>query len=300
MQALTTLPSSQVLAMLVVNSVHSPHSRRAYSRCLCEFLEWAKGRPLSRETVKEYRTYLEEQGRGSSTVNQTLAAIRAFARESAQAGLIDQQVSDSIASVENIPSRGIRTGNWLTLEQAKALMALPDRTTLRGQRDVVILGLLAGAGMRRDEVARVLVSQVCLRDGHPLVVDLLRKKQRVGSIPLPQWVYDHCQEWIRRAQRKPEDPLVCSIGWDGDRGTALTGFGVWKIVHGYVKQIPGAEDIAPHDLRRTFARLAVKGGCKLDQLQVALGHASLNTTSRYVGAMMDLENSACDCIKLTP
>jgi integrase len=40
-------------------------------------------------------------------------------------------------------------------------------------------------------------------------------------------------------------------------------------------------DVAPHDLRRTYAKLAHKGGARLDQIQLSLGHASLTTTERY-------------------
>lgn len=53
-------------------------------------------------------------------------------------------------------------------------------------------------------------------------------------------------------------------------------------------------DIAPHDLRRTFARLAHKGRAGLEQIQLALGHVSLTTTERYLGVRLDLQDGACD------
>jgi integrase len=57
-------------------------------------------------------------------------------------------------------------------------------------------------------------------------------------------------------------------------------------------------DVAPHDLRRTFAKLAHKGGCKLDQLQLSLGHASMMTTEKYLGVRQDLHDAPCDYLKL--
>ena len=57
-------------------------------------------------------------------------------------------------------------------------------------------------------------------------------------------------------------------------------------------------NVAPHDLRRTYAKLAHKGGAKLDQIQLSLGHASLLTTERYLGIRQDLHDAPCDYLKL--
>jgi integrase len=52
--------------------------------------------------------------------------------------------------------------------------------------------------------------------------------------------------------------------------------------------------LSPHDLRRTFTKLARKGGAQLEQLQLTLGHASATTTERYIGATLDLDDNAVD------
>ena len=53
-------------------------------------------------------------------------------------------------------------------------------------------------------------------------------------------------------------------------------------------------DLAPHDLRRTFAKLARSGQAPLEQIQLALGHQSIQTTQRYLGSELDLADAACD------
>lgn len=53
-------------------------------------------------------------------------------------------------------------------------------------------------------------------------------------------------------------------------------------------------DLAPHDLRRTFAKLARSGQAPLEQIQLALGHRSIQTTQRYLGSELDLADAACD------
>jgi len=54
----------------------------------------------------------------------------------------------------------------------------------------------------------------------------------------------------------------------------------------------------PHDLRRTHAKLAYQGGAALDQIQLTLGHASISTTERYLGAELELHNAPGDHIRL--
>ena len=59
----------------------------------------------------------------------------------------------SIRTARLHPAEGNQAGNWLTREQAKELLAVPDRSTLKGKRDYVILGLLVGCVLRRQELA---------------------------------------------------------------------------------------------------------------------------------------------------
>ncbi len=59
--------------------------------------------------------------------------------------------------------QGTRLGNWLTKEQARELLAVPDRSTVKGERDYVILALLVGCALRRQELASLEVEISQLR-----------------------------------------------------------------------------------------------------------------------------------------
>ena len=67
---------------------------------------------------------------------------------------------------------------------------------------------------------------------------------------------------------------------------------------GILRAVARYEAIAPHDLRRTFAKLAFQGGAKLDQIQLSLGHTSIQTTERYLGVQQDLMDAPCDYLHL--
>ena len=61
-------------------------------------------------------------------------------------------------------------------------------------------------------------------------------------------------------------------------GNGLTAQAVYLIVRGYADRL--GIGLAPHDLRRTFAKLAHRGQAPLEQIQLSLGHESLLTTER--------------------
>jgi integrase len=78
----------------------------------------------------------------------------------------------------------------------------------------------------------------------------------------------------------PHNYLLRSISAGGRLGGSLSPAAVRLIVHAYGARI-GVPDLAPHDLRRTHARLAREGGAPLEVIQHSLGHASVQTTERY-------------------
>jgi site-specific recombinase XerD len=72
---------------------------------------------------------------------------------------------------------------------------------------------------------------------------------------------------------------------------------VWQLLKGYAAAA-GVPGIAPHDLRRSCAKMCRAAGGELEQIQLLLGHASVQTTERYLGTKQDLVNAPNDGIKL--
>jgi len=77
----------------------------------------------------------------------------------------------------------------------------------------------------------------------------------------------------------------------------LTANVIWSIVQGYAAEI-GMPKLAPHDLRRTCAKLCRASGGDLEQIQLLLGHASIATTERYLGSRLDLVDAVNDDLEL--
>ena len=77
----------------------------------------------------------------------------------------------------------------------------------------------------------------------------------------------------------------------------MTAQALYMTVQGYAHAL-GLDGLACHDLRRTYAKLAHKGGSAIEQIQLSLGHASLKTTQVYLGIEQSMTNAPCDHLGL--
>src|ERR1700722_3899763 len=123
------------------------------------------------------------------------------------------------------------------------------------------------------------------------------KGRRVRTVPIPQWVKHAMDRWVTAAGIK-EGRIFRAV----TRGGKVWGKGisqnlVWCVVRKCCKGA-GLEHIAPHDLRRTCAKLCHSGGGELEQIQFLLGHASVQTTERYLGCKQNLGHPVNDRITL--
>lgn len=295
------LTQTEIAAIrMVLDGLPSEHSRRAYERALYDFFHWHRGigrPPLNKAVVQRYAAELREAGMAPSSINQRLSAIRKLALEAADNGAIDQQVASGIRAVKGARHEGRRTGNWLTREQAQMWLGAPEAKLKKGLRDRALLGVLIGCGLRRAEAANLSFEHVQQRDGRWVLVDLIGKRDKIRSVPMPNWTKAAIDAWSRAAGIS--EGLVFRAVNKGDRvtGGGITPQAIYNIIVGYAEELKN-KGVAPHDLRRTFAKLAHKGGAAIDQIQLSLGHESIQTTEEYLGVEQDLTDAPCDHLGL--
>ena len=297
--AIQKIAGWEKLKTLVLDSVSSPITKRVYNMALDEFLAWfQQALPgFNKATVSAWRVSLEDRGLGSSSIIIRMSAIRKFAAEAADNGLLAPELAAGISRVKSTKTQGIRTGNWLSQRQAQALLSAPDIVTLRGLRDRAILAVLLGCGLRRSEVAALTFDRLQQRDGRWCIVDLVGKHGRVRTAPMPTWVKVAIDAWA-----SPAGVAEGYVFRPVNRANRVIGARlgekvVWQLIKPYA-EAAGVPGIAPHDLRRTCAKLCRAGGGELEQIQLLLGHASVQTTERYLGTKQDLVHAPNDAIKL--
>lgn len=289
--------NSQTSALVpyVCQAVASPETRRHYAAGLNKFLAWTEEREqltFSRDVVRAYLDALSAAGATPATMNQHLTAIKLLAKEGRERGHLSHALTESILSIPGVKQRGVRMGHWLSREQAQQLVDAPDPETMQGKRDRALLALLLGCGLRRSEAATAKHDQIQMRDKRWLIVNLVGKGRKVRTIPMPEWAHERVVEWMDAAGIT-EGPVLRPVNRHGNsNGCGLTDNGVWKVVRRYADKL--GFEMAPHDLRRSFSGLALKGGAEMRDIQAALGHSSIQTTERYLNTELNLETPCCD------
>jgi site-specific recombinase XerD len=191
---------------------------------------------------------------------------------------LSPELSAGIRRVKGVRRLSLRLGNWLTSEQGRWLLDHPIPSTPRELRDHVMLAMLIGCGLRRAELLCLTLESIQRREEHWVIADLVGKGGHVRTVPIPSWVKDAVDAWttavgitqgavfraINKAGRVCGDEMSPKVLWDVVRAAAARA---------------GIERLAPHDLRRTCARLCHLAGGELDQIQFLLGHVSIRALS---------------------
>jgi integrase len=287
------------LRQMVLKAVVSPHTRRNYAKALDEVFAFSELRkqPLSRDLLMEYRAQMIERELSPSTINVRLAAVRKLIEEAKRNGILGAEQAAQMADIPNIRQQGTRLGNWLTREQAKELLTVPNRDTLKGRRDVAILALLVGCALRRAELAALKMEDIQQREGRWVIADLRGKGGRIRTVAIPMWVKLLMDTWTTAAGHSA-GRLLRPVSKGGRVvGEELSDWAVWSVVETSARAI-GIEHFGAHDLRRTCAKLCRKNGGDLEQIKFLLGHASIQTTERYLGSEQEIAVAVNDNLGL--
>src|ERR1700678_1808100 len=301
-KSILRLPDLEHAKAAVLNGLNSTDAKRGDRHAIDEFVDWYCSEPglaFNRIVVLRYRSHLESRQLAPGTVNLRLGAVRRLAYEAADCGLLSADLAAGIRRVKGVKKLGVRLGNWLTAEQGAALWQAPDIAHLKGKRDRALLSLLLACGLRRHEVAALAVGHLQQREGHWAIVDLRGKGGHVRTVPVPDWVKHTIDSWTVAASISSGKLVRCVCRAGKCWGDGVTERAVWHVVKHYAKEL-GILRLAPHDLRRSCAKLCHAAGGELEQIQFLLGHVSVQTTERYLGCKQRINGAVNDCIGLEP
>jgi integrase len=194
--------------------------------------------------------------------------------------------------------KGSKAHTWLSQKHVAEITALCGET-LEGKRDWIVLGLLLGAGLRREELATLTFDALKqqptksgrLRD----VLEVRGKGAKDRVIPISEKLGNHLREW----QEIVGGGMVArSLGMSKQLGESMSAVAIFHLVSKYGERI-GVPGLAPHDLRRTYAQLGYEAGVPITQISTLLGHSSVTTTQRYLDLSLDIETTASDFVPLS-
>lgn len=188
---------------------------------------------------------------------------------------------------------------WLSKQEVKDLMMLCEGGALRSKRDKVILAVLVGAGLRREEMANLRFENIVLQPvGGKLrtVLNIKGKGAKNRVVPISNELAALLDSWAGLAGGSGAVGRAITKGGKKLRPN-ISAVGIFNIVREYGNLINRPE-LAPHDLRRTYAQIGYESGIPIDQISRLLGHADIATTQRYLNLQLNLKTTISDFVPI--
>jgi integrase/recombinase XerD len=234
----------------------------------------AKVSSLAAEPVREHLARLSEAGLSARSVARHLSAIRTFHRF-----LVDDDLLEEDPAAEIQPPKQARhLPGFLTPPEVDALLAAPDESQPRGQRDRAMIELMYAAGLRVSELCGLVLGDVRVDPG---LVRVLGKGSKERLVPVGEVALEKLRVYLengRPALLKSKSNRALFVS---SRGRRMSRTAFWLLLKGYARKAGIAKTVSPHRLRHSFATHLIEGGADLRSVQAMLGHADIGTTQIY-------------------
>lgn len=226
------------------------------------------------------RNALTAEGLAPATINRHLAACRGVLRACWRAGLLDRDKLERSCDVAPAVGSRVPRGRALQGVELSRLLGGIDTTNPRGIRDLALLALAYGCGLRRAELVGLAVG-AWDRAGNVLIVRGKGNKERRAWPPAPAAAALSAWLQLRGDDLDPASPLFVRVRKGGHVSKEpMTPQAVWKILQARAGQA-GLDRVSPHDLRRSFVSDLLDLCHDLSLVAGLAGHASTTTTQRY-------------------
>ena len=257
-------------------------------------------RDLTSSRVRQFLAHIEDQrGCSAQTRNLRLTAIRAFARFVASR---DPAQVGWCGHIRAIPAKKAMPQPiaWLNRKDVDAMVAAPDRKTLRGRTERALLMFLYNTGARVSEAAQLTAGdlQIGRGNGQHALATLHGKGGKTRLCPLLPETERMLADLVRASSAG--DPVFLSR-----HRKPYTRFGVYRLVERCAAQVPslaGAK-VTPHMLRHSIACHLVHADVDINTVRAWLGHASVDTTNIYAEIDVNMKARAialCDLVEPGP
>ena len=230
---------------------------------------------VTRHHILNHIENLRAHGKTARTVSRHISSIRSFHQF-----LLREKVSDTDPTVHlELPVIEQKLPKVLSIEEIERLIAAPGSNKPQGVRDVAMLELLYGSGMRISELIELNLEDIHITMGF---VRVFGKGGKERIIPLGRSAINACERYLNGARQKllgnaPKNDAF----FINQRGKRLTRQGVWKLLKQHAEKADIQQELTPHVLRHSFATHLIENGADLRAVQELLGHSDISTTQIY-------------------
>lgn len=229
---------------------------------------------VTKTSLNSYISYLESQGRATTTISRVLASIKAFFHYEFREGKVPRDSAEMLKppKIEKKPPM------IMSVTEIDNFLKQPSGDTPKEMRDKAMLELLYATGMRVSELINLKVTDINLSIGFLIC----RDEQKERTIPFGKSANQALRVYLGNAREKLlKNHQDCKLLFTNCNGQPLSRQGFWKIVKYYGKMAGIDREITPHALRHSFAAHLIGSGTDIMAVKNMLGHADLATTQIY-------------------
>jgi integrase/recombinase XerC len=258
----------------------APATLTAYRREIRRFIDFAAAscegpgeiRPVN---IREFIAHLWQRGLSPSSLERALSSIRSYFVFLVGEGLVEANPAVAVPMPKKAHSQPEVVDRYAIED---LIEAFPD--TPAGRRDLAMIELLYGSGLRVGELTSLDMDDVSLSD-RMLRVRGKGRKERL--VPFGRRAAEAIRAYLPHRAHWRRDPGDDDPVFVNQRGGRLSDRSVRRILDAAVARTADLHRLHPHALRHAFATHLLEAGMDLRAIQELLGHSSLATTQMYTG-----------------
>jgi len=255
----------------------SPHTLRNYRSDLEQFAAYfeppGEAAPLLEnldlDTLREWLSDLYDRGLTVASIRRKMAAVRAMFKYLQQEGVISQNIAARLRKPKAIQ----RLPEVMSAEKTNNLLDLVAEQPER-ERDIAILELLYGCGIRVSELVGIELGDLSLHDGW---LRVRGKGDKERQVPVGERARAAVERYLIIRKSRPDERAL----FLNSRAARLGDRQVRRLVKMYALLVVGDSTVHPHSFRHAYATHLLSDGADLRAIQELLGHARLSTTQKY-------------------
>ena len=230
---------------------------------------------INHEDFQNYLAFLNKLKINARSQSRVISSIRSFFKYLMIEKIIDHNPSELL---EN-PKTGKKLPEFLTIDEIDLMVSQIDRSKSDGERNIAILEVLYGCGLRVTELIELKISEIYWKEGF---IRIIGKGNKERLVPLGKIASKHLKIYLNeiRVHQKINNQFVDHV-FINKNGKKLSRVMIFKIIKKLTEKAGIQKNVSPHTLRHSFATHLVEGGADLRAVQEMLGHQTITTTEIY-------------------
>ena len=227
------------------------------------------------QDFQNYLSYLNDLKINARSQSRVISSMRSFFKFL----ILEKIIKENPTELLENPKTGKKLPEFLTIDEIELLVNQIDRSKKEGERNLAIIEVLYGCGLRVTELIELKISEIYWEEGF---IRIIGKGNKERLVPLGKIASKHLKIYLNeiRVHQKVKDLFVDHV-FINKNGSKISRVMIFKIIKKLTEKAGIQKNISPHSLRHSFATHLVEGGADLRSVQEMLGHQSITTTEVY-------------------